>query len=132
LGIRKMGEETMIALCRRVSLALVLFASTAHAADVNGNYRFWGAGGITCKAYVEMAGAQNADFDKVSLWVAGYLTSYNRFSDKTYDIVEKDGNISSVMLWMLNYCNKNSDKALSAAVNVFIDDHKDKRIVSAP
>jgi hypothetical protein len=122
----------MIAMCRRVSLAFMVLASSAYAADPEGTYRYWGAGGVTCKAYAPMAEAQNADFDKVSLWVAGYLTAYNRLSDKTYDIVEKNSNISTVMLRLLNYCNKNPNEVLNAAIKTFTDDNNDKRMIEHP
>jgi hypothetical protein len=65
----------MVALCRGVSLAFMLFASSAYGADADGTYRYWGAGGVTCKAYGDMAAAQKVDFDRISFWVAGYLTA---------------------------------------------------------
>ena len=122
----------MFAMFCRVSLALMLFASTALGADVDGNYSYWGAGGVVCKAYADMAKAQNADFDRVSFWVAGYLTAYNRLTDKTFDIVEKNGNISTAMLWLLSHCNKNPDEILNLAMKAYTTEHEKDRQETAP
>jgi hypothetical protein len=124
--------QFMIAMYRFVLPGLMLFASSAYAADAGNNYRFWGAGGVTCKDYGDMAKTQNADFDKVALWVSGYLTAYNRLSEKTYDIVGKNGNVSSIMLWLVSYCNKNADQTLTAAMNALTDDHQKDRVTTAP
>ena len=115
-----------------IAAAIFAVSGTANAADSSGTYSFWGAGKITCKAYGEMAAAQNADFEKVSFWMGGYITAYNRFTEKTYDIVPKDGNISTVMLWMLHYCNEHNDQILAKAAEAFANAHVNQRQVSHP
>jgi hypothetical protein len=62
----------------------------------------------------------------------GYITAFNRLNDKTYDIVTKDGNISTVMLWMLHYCNEHSDTILTKAAEEFTNANMNKRQVSHP
>jgi len=115
-----------------IAAAIFAFAGTVRAADSSGTYSYWGAGKITCKAYGEMAAAQNADFEKVTFWMVGYITAFNRLTDKTYDIVAKDSNISTVMLWMLHYCNEHSDTILTKAAEEFTSANISKRQVSHP
>jgi hypothetical protein len=112
--------------------AVLAFSGTVRAADSSGTYSFWGAGKITCKAYGEMAAAQNADFEKVTFWMGGYITAFNRLIDKTYDIVTKDSNVSTVMLWMLHYCNEHGDAILTKAAEEFTNANMNKRQVSHP
>jgi hypothetical protein len=115
-----------------IAAAVFAFSSATHAADTSGTYHFWGAGSFTCKAYSAMADAQNADFEKASFWMGGYISAYNRFTDKTYDIIEKDGNISTAMLWLLHYCKDHGDDLLSKAAEAFITAHVNQRQVSHP
>jgi hypothetical protein len=115
-----------------IAATVVAFSSAVRAADDSGSYSYWGAGAITCEAYTGMAAAQNADFDKVSFWVGGYLTAYNRFTDKTYDIVEKGGNITSVTNWLTQYCKDHKGDLLTVAAEAFTTANKSKRQISHP
>ena len=117
----------------RALIAVMLCASaTAYGADADGRYQIWGPGITNCKSYVEMATAQNADFTKMAFWAGGYLTAYNQLSDKTWDILGKDGTVSGVMLWLVGFCNKHPNEILAIAIRQFTAEHKDNRITSKP
>jgi hypothetical protein len=104
----------------------------ADAADGQVQYRSWGAGTVRCDKFQAMVAAQNADFDKIGLWVAGYLTAYNLLSPNTYDIVPKDGSVSAVLLWMNGYCTKHPEVFLANVVQSYTTEHKDQRVITEP
>jgi hypothetical protein len=132
VGFAQNGGQIMRYAPLTIAATIFAFTSATHAADTDQKYSNWGSGNVTCKAYSDMAAAQNADFDRASAWMAGYVTAYNRLSDKTYDIIAKNNNVSSVMLWLLRYCNEHNSDLLDNAAEAFTTQNMSQRQVSHP
>jgi len=106
-----------------------LFYSIAvNASDEKGRYWIYGVGRQTCQTYLEAR--KTGGFSEISYknWVSGYLTSSNRSTGDTYNILG-DTDFHGAMVWLDRYCQKNTKNTLYMAVaNLTAVMHKNRRV----
>lgn len=109
-----------------VSLLLSFYAQCAYSADEKGRYWIYGVGRQTCETYLEAR--KNGGFSEISYknWISGYLTSSNRSSDDTYNLL-KDGDFNSVLVWVDHYCKKHLNNTIYMAMANMTAVHYKKR-----
>lgn len=112
-----------------IVLSILLLTSTAAmAVDSNGNYAVWGIGKKACFAFnKEMKSEDNL---KYKHYIKGFLTAYNIFTEKTYNITGSM-NETEVIEWLNEYCTDNPMSGLEAALLNFTFDHYDHRMKSS-
>ena len=64
-----------------VTVAALLAATGAKAADKNGNFQILGAGVLTCQKYLD---STIEDHRNVEIWWAGYVSAMNRTTSDTW------------------------------------------------
>lgn len=101
-------------------------AVPAAADDAKHNFTVWGAGRQTCREF-----AGNMGRDTEAAWVGGYLTAYNRLTPNTNNIVPHDDNVSSVTLWLGNYCKQHPDDMLEWALAAYTKEMTPRRQTQA-
>ena len=104
---------------------LMLTPAITMAVDTDGNYAVWGIGKKSCFGFnKDMAGEDNT---KYKHYIKGFLTAYNIFTEKTYNITGTM-NETEVLEWLNEYCADNPMSGLEAALLSFTFDHYDKRM----
>lgn len=69
-------------------LALTFGAGTAHAGDAAGKFSVRGVGSAPCSAYTTAVTAKDeAAINRYASWILGYVSAYNRLSEKTFDAI---------------------------------------------
>ena len=119
-------------------LAMSLFLpATVNAADIDGNYHVLtppGAIGF-CGKYVSARDkARRGEYRDHNLHfplILGYITAYNYQAPDTYD-VRGQTDTSAILLWLENYCKRNSLAAFAEAMEPLTDELHPKRIRKAP
>lgn len=95
---------------------LTLFYSTLSlASDEHGRYWIYGVGRQSCKTYLEAR--KTGGFSEISYknWVSGYLTSSNRSSDDTYNLLGNT-DFEGAMDWLDKHCRKNPKNTVYMAM----------------
>lgn len=110
---------------RASAIAASLFALTtagsASAAD-NGRFAVHGAGALECAKYVyyfDNGDSSDEAKDKATqmlTWAEGYVTRFNRATEKTYDIFGSLNN-RDMATWLYIYCKSNLGTDFSEAVD---------------
>ena len=93
-----------------------LFYSIAvNASDEKGRYWIYGIGRQTCQTYLEAR--KTGGFSEISYknWISGYLTSSNRSTDNTYNLLGNT-DFHGAMEWLDRYCAKNPKNTVYMAV----------------
>ena len=114
-----------------VCLLTVLLGSGAArvwAGDEILNYVSIGRGLDTCTV---MATASDERYPRVIHWLAGYLTSYNRWQPDTYDITG-DPHASDWETWMQQYCMRYPTLPIARAAEAFVHAFYASRLTQAP
>ena len=70
-----------------ITLILMLIPTTILAVDNSGNFAIWGVGKKSCYGYGQSTA--DDDFVKYKHYMKGFLTAYNIFTEKTYNISGK-------------------------------------------
>ncbi len=91
------------------------YSSIVQASDKHGHYWIYGVGRQSCSTYLEAR--ENGGFSEISYknWISGYLTSGNRSSEDTYNLLG-DTDFHGVMVWLDRYCKKNSKNTVYMAM----------------
>jgi len=94
---------------------LSLSAQDVFSADKNGRYWIYGVGSQNCETYLEAR--NNGGLSEISYknWVSGYLTSSNRSSEDTYNLLGET-NFQGALSWIDMYCGKNPKNTVYMAV----------------
>jgi len=94
---------------------LSLSAQQAFAADKNGRYWIYGVGRQTCATYLEAR--DNGGFSELSYknWISGYLTSSNRSSANTYNLLG-ESDFQGALSWIDLYCEKHKKNTIYMAM----------------
>ncbi len=97
------------------AILLSLSAQNAYSSDKNGRYWIYGVGRQTCETYLEAR--VNGGFSELSYknWISGYLTSSNRSSDDTYNLLG-DTDFQGALNWIDLYCKKHSKNTIYMAM----------------
>ena len=83
---------------------LLMLNQQAVARDFEGAYAVYGAGGESCKAYLEsMKTGKKQDY--FIDWTIGYLTAFNVIMPNTYNILGESGFAES-QGWLQRHCNR--------------------------
>jgi hypothetical protein len=64
--------------------------------------------------------ARDERYPQVITWLAGYLTSFNRWQPETYDITGSRP-LGDWVVWIQKYCMMNPDQNISRAAEAFVD-----------
>ena len=117
--------------CSLVCLLMVLLGNIAArvwAGDKSLNYVSIGRGLEPCTV---MMSASDAQYPQVSHWLAGYLTSYNRWQPDTYDITG-DPHASDWETWIQQYCVRHPTIPIARAAEAFVQAFYPSRLMQAP
>ena len=104
-----------------VSLVVVLgiltpfVANKAFAADERGRYWTYGVGKQTCKHYRQARQQKMKSDVAYKSWISGYITSSNRLTDETYNLLGDNG-LQAALSWVDGYCEKHPQNTLYMAV----------------
>ena len=119
-------------------LAMSLFLPAAvNAADIDGKYAVSVATGKmgSCGQYItardEGRRSKYRKENRHISWIFGYLTAYNRQTPDTWSI-EGQTDTSAILLWLENYCKRNSLADFAEAMEPLTDELHPKRIRKAP
>ena len=99
-----------------ILVGISLFYSVAGmASDEKGRYWIYGVGRQTCETYLEAR--KTGGFSEISYknWVSGYLTSSNRSTNDTYNLLG-DTDFHGAMAWLDRYCTKNRKNTVYMAM----------------
>jgi hypothetical protein len=107
-----MSKKIISAILMGVSL---YYSVAAHASDEKGRYWIYGVGRQTCETYLEAR--KTGGFSEISYknWVSGYLTSSNRATDDTYNLLGNT-DFHGAMVWLDRYCKKNGKNTVYMAM----------------
>lgn len=100
---------------------LMLTSPLAQAADADGNYALRGVGNGNCGEIVEALQEDDPALQQsLSSWMSGYVTSYNRITDETYDIVPVVSADELLIITTL-ICQQNPESNFEAALRAVFD-----------
>ena len=100
-------------------IAALSWSGPGIAADSDGQFRVFGAGDISCERWLADRREGNPSARQSEMWVAGYLTAYNQFVHKDFDISARyDGNY--LMTWLEEYCRKRPPNQLVIAARELV------------
>jgi len=114
-----------------VCLLTVLLGSVSAsvwAGDERSNYVSIGRGLDTCTVMIT---ASDEQYPQVIHWLAGYLTSYNRWQPETYDITG-DPHASDWEIWIQQYCMTHPTIPIAQAAEAFVHAFYPCRLTQAP
>jgi hypothetical protein len=97
-------------------LMLALAATPAWALDGDGNYFVRGAGNELCAAYLD-ARSTHRD-NEFQAWLAGYITSFNRWTADVWRI--EDGDFPASLNWVDYYCRVHPSQTFDVAAENLI------------
>jgi len=83
----------------------IMFAQPLQARDFEGGYAVYGAGGDSCKAYLDSMKSGGRKQDYFIDWTIGYLTAFNVIMPNTYNILGESDFIES-QGWLQRHCNR--------------------------
>jgi hypothetical protein len=81
------------------------YSSLALASDEHGRYWIYGVGRQTCSTYLESRKSGGISEISYKNWISGYLTSSNRSSDDTYNLLGNT-DFHGALVWLDRYCKK--------------------------
>ncbi len=106
---------------------LSVLSQSAYSADKKGRYWIYGVGRQACETY--MVARNEGGLSEISYknWISGYLTSSNRSSEETYNLLG-DTDFTQAMLWLDSYCKKHPENTIYMAVANMTAVHYPKRM----
>ncbi len=125
-----LGPARILLRSATLSLAAVCLATAAasvsRADDGEGGFRVFGAGTLTCQRWLEDRRQKNPSASQSEMWVAGYLTAYNQFVHKEFDVTDRyDGEY--VLNWIDEYCRKRPPNKLVIAARDLVQTLRRRR-----
>lgn len=96
------------------------------AADAQGNYAIWGAGGRSCNQFAQSRpdAAKAATFRD---YLMGYLTAVNTLVPETYDALGGES-LETSLSWLSDYCDAHKMDSFERAVGQLILARHDQRL----
>jgi hypothetical protein len=123
-------EKPMLSLKRPAVLVLsLLLSTTSWAADKDGNYAVWGAGGQSCNRYNEAH--EKGDEDEYRFYAMGYLTAYHTFVPETYQLAPGKA-FADVMALVADYCTRVPMDSFQRALKLTAEELAPERRKKAP
>lgn len=115
---------------KAVIFFVMLYALTVqhvYGADEHGRYWIYGVGKHSCATFTREIKGNRLSYVAYKGWVSGYLTSSNRLSEETYNLLGGAG-FQSALTWLESYCKKYPENTLYMALAnmtaVFYPDRK--------
>jgi hypothetical protein len=100
-------------------LSCFAFSLSAFSADNDGKFAVKGAGKRSCSNFISTAENKTTDYYLYGGWLEGFLSSYNQFQPKNFDITPWQ--TTELMLTLLqNHCKANPEIKFLSAVNSLI------------
>lgn len=116
-GGRALGLAGALALA--ALLAGPFGGGAAEAADRGGQFGVFGSGGLSCQRWLDDRRLGNASAQQSEMWVAGFLTAYNFYVFKDYDITGRfDGEY--ILNWIDDYCRERTPNRLVVAAHELV------------
>ena len=84
---------------------LIMFNQQVFARDFEAGYAVYGAGGDSCKAYLDSMKAGGRQQDYFIDWTIGYLTAFNVIMPNTYNILG-ESEFAETQGWLQRHCNR--------------------------
>ena len=119
-----------LALRSLVGIVACCTSSVVPAADAQGNYAIWGAGGRSCHQFSQA----RPDAAKVATfrdYLMGYLTAVNTLAASTYDALGGES-LETSMTWLDEYCGEHKMDSFERAVGQLLLARHDHRLQSPP
>lgn len=95
------------------------FVGNTMSADLNGNFSVKGAGRKSCSDFLEAKDSANSDYLLYGGWVEGYISSYNQFQPKNYDITPWQST-ELLLIFLAEHCKTNPEARILSVVNGLI------------
>jgi hypothetical protein len=109
------GTPLAGALLAGLAAALLVTADApARAADRQGRFAVFGSGELSCQRWLDDRRLGNESARQSEMWVAGFLTAYNFYVYKDYDITERFDD-AVVLEWLDEYCRDRPQNKLVVA-----------------
>jgi len=86
-------------------LILLMLNQQSIARDFEGAYAVYGAGGDSCKAYLDSMKSGGRKQDYFIDWTIGYLTAFNVIMPNTYNILGESDFVES-QGWLQRHCSR--------------------------
>jgi hypothetical protein len=107
-----------------------LASGVVSAADAQGNYAIWGAGGRSCNQFAQ------AQQDATRLapfrdYLMGYLTAFNTLAPDTYDAVGGES-LETSLSWLGQYCDQHKMDSFERAMGQLLLARHDQRSQRPP
>jgi Putative peptidoglycan binding domain len=95
---------------------LFAFSSVLYAADIDGKFAVKGAGRKACTDFMQAKSSGSNDYLLYAGWVEGFLSSYNQFQPKNYDITPWQ-TTELLLLLVSEQCKATPDSRMLSVVN---------------
>ena len=102
-----------------------LASCVACAADSEGNYAIWGAGGRSCHQFTQ-AQADATTLAPFRDYLMGYLTAFNTLTPDTYDAVGGES-LETTLAWLDDYCSAHKMDSFERAMGQLLLARHDQR-----
>lgn len=89
------------------------------AADTNGKFSVKGAGRKSCNDFLDAKASASSDYLLYGGWVEGYISSYNQFQPKNYDISPWQ-TTELLLVFLAEHCKDNTSAKILSVVNGLI------------
>ena len=92
---------------------------SAVAADARGGFEVFGSGNLNCQRWLDDRRVGGSSAAQSEMWIAGFLTAYNHYVYKGYDITDRfEGGY--LLDWIDDYCRKRSPNQLHIAAHELV------------
>ena len=88
-----------------ICILFMMLNQQAMARDFEGAYAVYGAGGDSCKVYLESVKSGGQKQDYFIDWTIGYLTAFNVIMPNTYNILGET-DFAESQGWLQRHCNR--------------------------
>jgi hypothetical protein len=128
--LKKLGRYELRRVLGKGAMGMIVFmllaaAHEGHAADSEGRSAVYGE--RACWDYIVWFDTGNlAELDKLTHWIRGYVTAYNRQTPDTFSVLG-GGNPGAAMAWLARWCRANPTAKVSQAMSAFVEDHHPRR-----
>ncbi|VAW59662.1 hypothetical protein MNBD_GAMMA11-2284 [hydrothermal vent metagenome] len=109
-----------------IGILLSIFVQGVYSADERGRYWIYGVGRQVCETYMEARHEGGVSEISYKNWISGYLTSSNRSSEQTYNLLGAT-DFQGALIWVDSYCKKHPENTIYMAVANMTAVHYSKR-----
>jgi hypothetical protein len=99
-----------------VFIAFFFISTIISAADVDGKFAVKGAGRKSCEDFIQAKRSGSEDYLLYAGWLEGFISSYNQFQEKTFDITPWQTS-ELLLILMSEQCKTNPQSRILTVVN---------------